>query len=62
MTGQIRVLEDTNRKLEQRKGKLVRVWVELTQERGASTVELQSYQVAMTEMDEKGEPFKVRTV
>lgn len=62
MTGQIRVLEDTNRKLEQRKGKLVRVWVELTQERGASTVELQSYQVAMTEMDEKGELFKVRTV
>jgi len=37
VTGQIRVLEDTNRKLEQRKGKLVRVWVELTQERGASS-------------------------
>jgi hypothetical protein len=51
-------LEDTNRKFELRKGKLIRVWVELTYERGASTVELQSHQVETVEVDEKGEPLK----
>jgi hypothetical protein len=58
VTGRIRELEDTNRKLELRKEKFVRVWVELTYERGASTVELQSHQVATVEVDEKGEPLK----
>jgi hypothetical protein len=49
---------EINKKLEERKRKLVRVWVELTDERGSRIVELQNSEVATNDVDRNAEVLK----
>jgi hypothetical protein len=49
----MRELEERNTKLEERKGKLFRVLVELTNERGTNPAEFSSSEVGLTEATKK---------